>query len=58
MQGIKQCTKGEDRKITMKQYPFCEIKFVFYFAASLKLFFHTTWSCDKRGLINFYFALI
>lgn len=39
MQGIKQCTKGEDKKITMKQYPFYEIKFGFYFEAFLKLFF-------------------
>lgn len=38
MRGKGQGTKGEERKITMKQYPFCEIRFGFHFAAFLRLF--------------------
>lgn len=58
MRGNKQGTKGEQRKMTMKQYPFCEINFFFCFAAFLRLLFQTTWSCDWRGLSIYCFPLI
>lgn len=44
--------------MTMKQYPFCEIKFVFHFAAFLRLPFQTTQSCDQRGFSIYCFPLI
>lgn len=57
MKGNKLDTKGEDRKITIKQYPFCEIKFIFHLSAFLALLFWTTWSCDQRELSVFCFPL-
>lgn len=39
MRGIKQGTKGEGRKMSVKQYVFCEIKFILDLAAFLRLLF-------------------
>lgn len=42
----------------MKQYPFCEINFVFHFAAFLRLPFQTTQSCDQRRFSIYCIPLI
>lgn len=54
MQEIKQCARGEDKKMTVKQWN----KICFLFCSFPKFFFQTMWSCDKRGLSTFYFPLI
>lgn len=58
MRGIKQGTKGEDRKMSVKQYLFCEIKFILHLASFLRLLFQTTRSCDWKGFRMYCFPSV